>query len=168
VDEPLSRLGARVLTLVGAAAAALALALPCATEDRTVSVEGHSELLTRGGERWSGWNLAATSGLDGHRPVPVVVWLLVIVGTLALLAFAWLGFERVRRRWIAPVTAAVAAVLLVGSVWMFGGIAGTYGAGHLTRVEAGVPVWRCAVGLVLLGALRLAALDEAPRVPPGD
>lgn len=54
----------------------------------------------------------------------------------------------------------MALVLLVASLWLLGGIAGTFGAGHIVTVEEGLPVWRFSLCLVLLGAARVAVLEE--------
>jgi hypothetical protein len=150
----------RLVALVGAAAAVLALGLPWASEDETWHVGGEiggADALTRGGDEWTGWNLGGTSAMDSHRPVPLVVAALLILLTVGLLALCWLGFERAS---LARVTAAAALLLLVASLFAFHGIGGTFGADHLVTVEEGVLVWRLAVGLVLVGATRVALLQE--------
>jgi len=59
IGAALPELGGRVLALVGGAAATLALCLPWASEDETVTVGefGSSQALVRGGDEWTGWNL---------------------------------------------------------------------------------------------------------------
>jgi hypothetical protein len=159
-------LGGRVLALVGGAAATLALCLPWASEDETVTVGEFtsSQALVRGGDEWTGWNLGGTSALDSHRPVPLVVATLLILLTLGLLAVCWLGFEWADRTWLPRATAAAALVLLVASLFAFSGIDGTFGAGHLVTVEEGVPFWRASVALVLVAATRVVILQEDRRV----
>ena len=166
IGSAIPELGGRVLALVGAAAATLALCLPWASEDLTRTVGGEiggSEALTRGGDEWPGWDLGGASALDSHRPVPLVVAALLILLTLGLLAVCWLGFEWADRAWLARATAAAALVLLVASLLAFSGIDGTFGAGHLVTVEEGVLFWRGAVALVLVGATRVAILQEYRR-----
>jgi hypothetical protein len=160
-------LGSRVVTLVGALAALLALALPWASEDNTVTVStdvgGTATLLQRGGDVWTGWAIHGASRLDGHRPVTVAVAMLLITGTVALALGAWATFERPRTIWIAPTMAAVALVELIASVPGLDGVAGRFEAGHVATVEFGVVVWRIALAIVVVGAIRLALVQEAIR-----
>ena len=168
IGAALPELGGRVLALVGGAAATLALCLPWASEDETVTVGefGSSQALVRGGDEWTGWNLGGASTLDSHRPVPLVVAALLILLTLGLLAVCWLGFEwadRAASAWLPRATAAAALVLLVASLFAVSGIDGTFGAGHLVTVEEGVLFWQASVGLVLVAATRVAILQEYRR-----
>jgi hypothetical protein len=160
-------LGSRVVALVGALAALLALALPWAREDNTVNAStelgGTATLLQRGGEHWSGWALHGASRLDGHRPITVVMAMVVITSTVFLVGAAWATFERPRSLWIAPAMAAAAILTLIATIPGLNGIAGRFGAGHVTTVEFGVLVWRTALAVVAVGALRLALLQEASR-----
>jgi hypothetical protein len=160
-------LGARVVTLVGALAALLALALPWAVEDNTVTVSaatgGSATLLTRGGDRWTGWAIYGASRLNGHRPVALAIAVILITGTVLLVVAAWATFEKPRMIWLAPATAGVAVLVLVTSIPGLDGVPGRFGAGHVTSTEFGVLVWRLALILVIAGAARLAVLQEAAR-----
>lgn len=160
-------LGSRLVMLVGALAALLALALPWAREDNTVTVAtdigGTATLLQRGGDEWTGWALHGASRLDGHRPVTVVMAMALITATVALAGGAWATFERPRATWLPPAIGAVAALTLIGSVPGLEGVAGRFGAGHLATLEFGVVVWRTALAVVAIGATRLALLQEAGR-----
>jgi hypothetical protein len=158
-DLTLAAIGARVLTLTGAVGATLAMCLPWAYEENVVTV-GTSTVVARGGMEWTGWGLHDASRLDSHRPVSLVPLLLLAIGTVALLAGAWLAFERRHRVWIPRATALVAAVLLVAGFVLLNHVPGTFGAGHVTTTRYGVVVWRLAVLLVLLGAARLSVLFE--------
>ncbi|MER7283257.1 hypothetical protein ABT369_53395 [Dactylosporangium sp. NPDC000244] len=158
--------GSRVVALVGAIGALLALALPWAREDSTVSVEtnfGTATLLQPGGDQWSGWALHGASRLDGHRPVTVAMAMLLITATFVLVGAAWATFERPRAIWVAPTMAGVAVMTLIVSVPGLDGVAGKFGAGHVTTVEFGLAVWRTALAIVAVGAIRLALLQEASR-----
>ncbi|MEV6926626.1 hypothetical protein AB0M46_19285 [Dactylosporangium sp. NPDC051485] len=159
--------GSRVVALVGALGALFALALPWAREDNTVTVAtdlgGTATLLQRGGEQWSGWALHGASHLDGHRPVTVVMAMVLITSTAVLIGGAWATFERPRSAWIAPAMAAVAILALLVSMPGLDGVAGRFGTGHVTTVEFGVTVWRTALAVVAAGATRLALLQEAAR-----
>ncbi|GAA3292948.1 MULTISPECIES: hypothetical protein [Dactylosporangium] len=159
-------LGSRVVALIGAIAALLALALPWAREDNTVTVEtnfGASTLLQRGGDVWSGWTLHGASRLDGHRPITVAMAMLLITATLVLVGAAWTTFERPRAIWVAPTMAGVALLTLAISMPGLDGVAGKFGAGHVTTPEFGLVVWRTALAVVVVGATRLALLQEASR-----
>ncbi|WP_238017942.1 hypothetical protein KZZ52_20565 [Dactylosporangium sp. AC04546] len=160
-------LGARVVALVGALVALLALSLPWASEDNTIAVEGQffasDALLARGGVEWTGWGIAAASRLDGHRPVTIAVAMVIITGTVVLAGIAWAAFERPRRIWIAPGAAGVALLLFIASFPLLSGVQGRFGAGHITSVEFGVAVWRLALAIVVVGATRLALLQEVVR-----
>jgi hypothetical protein len=160
-------LGSRVVALIGALAALLALALPWASEDNAVTVAtdigGTATLLQRGGEEWTGWALHGASRLDGHRPIPVVMAMVIITATVFLVGTAWATFERPRSIWIAPSMAAAAILTLIVSIPGLDGIAGRFGAGHTTTVEFGVLVWRTALAIVAVGGIRLALLQETNR-----
>ncbi|MER7008023.1 hypothetical protein ABT297_33945 [Dactylosporangium sp. NPDC000555] len=160
-------IGSRVVTLVGALAALLALALPWAREDNTVTVAtdfgGTATLLQRGGDVWTGWTLHGAGRLDGHRPVTVAFAMLLITATVVLAGAAWAAFERPRSVWIAPTMAVVAILTLIISVPGLGGVAGRFGSGQVTTVEFGVVVWRTALAVVAVGAARLALLQETSR-----
>ncbi|MEV8512306.1 hypothetical protein [Dactylosporangium sp. NPDC051484] len=160
-------IGSRVVALVGALAAVLALALPWAREDNTVTVATDfgetATLLQRGGDVWTGWALHGASRLDGHRPVTVAFAMLLITATVVLVGAAWATFERPRSIWIAPTTAVVAIVTLIISVPGLDGIAGRFGSGQVTTVEFGVAVWRTALAVVAVGATRLTLLQETIR-----
>jgi len=160
-------LGARVVTLVGALVALLALALPWAAEDNTVTLATDTgvaaTLLTRGGEQWTGWAIHEASRLDGHRPATLPITLTLIVGTVVLVAAAWATFEQPRRIWLAPSTAGAALLVLITSFPGLNGVPGRFGAGHVTSTEFGVVVWRVALVFVIVGAVRLALLQEAAR-----
>jgi hypothetical protein len=162
-------LGSRVVALVGALAALLALALPWAREDNTVAAEttsGTATLLQRGGDQWTGWALHGASRLDGHRPITVAMSMLLITATVVLAGAAWTTFERPRAIWLAPAMAAVAILTLLVSVPGLDGVAGRFGAGHVTTVEFGLVVWRTALAVVAVGATRLALLQEISRRRP--
>ncbi|MFG2039751.1 hypothetical protein [Dactylosporangium sp. NPDC048998] len=164
---PPTGIGSRVVTLVGALAALLALGLPWAREDNTVTVAtdvgGTATLLQSGGDVWTGWALHGASRLDGHRPVTVAFAMLLITATVVLVGGAWTTFERPRSIWIAPTMAAVAILTLIISVPGLDGVAGRFGSGQVTSVEFGVVVWRTALGVVAVGAARLALLQETNR-----
>jgi len=89
--------GARVLALIGAAGATLALSLPWVRELDPVKA-GSAEVSTGDDVVWIGWTLGGAGRLDGHRPVPLIGAVLLVAGTLALLAGCWLAFERERER----------------------------------------------------------------------
>jgi hypothetical protein len=159
-------LGSRIVALAGAIGALLALALPWAREDNAVIVEtnfGNATLLQRGGDEWSGWVLNGASRLDGHRPVTVAMAMLIITATFVVVGGAWATFERPRAVWVAPGLAGVAILTLIVSMPGLDGVAGRYGAGHVTTMEFGVAVWRTALAVVAVGAIRLALLQEAAR-----
>lgn len=160
-------LGSRVVTLIGAFAALLALALPWAREDNTVTVAtdvgGTATLLQRGGDVWTGWALHGASRLDGHRPITVVMAMLLITATVVLIGTAWATFERPRSIWVPPTMASVAILMLIISVPGLDGVEGRFGAGHVVTVEYGLTVWRIALGIVAVGAARLALLQETSR-----
>ncbi|GGM69000.1 hypothetical protein ACFFX1_29995 [Dactylosporangium sucinum] len=160
-------LGARVVALVGAVAALLALSLPWAREDNTFTLQGQllpaEALIARGGDEWTGWGIAAASRLDGHRPVAIAVAMVIITGTVVVAGIAWAAFERPRRIWVAPAAAGVALLLFAASFPLLSGVPGRFGPGHITSVEFGVAVWRLALAIVVVGATRLALLQEAVR-----
>ncbi|GAA2636060.1 hypothetical protein GCM10010399_81180 [Dactylosporangium fulvum] len=162
-------LGARVVALVGGIAALLALALPWASEDNTITVRSdaspvtYEALLARGGEEWTGWGIHAASRLDGHRPVTLLVAMVIVTGTVLVAGTAWATFERPRRIWLAPATAGIALLLLTASFPGLAGVQGRFGGGHITSVEFGVVVWRVSLAVVVAGAVRLALLQEAAR-----
>ncbi|WP_432992884.1 hypothetical protein [Dactylosporangium sp. CA-233914] len=166
-EPTVAGIGSRVVALVGAVAALLALALPWAREENTVTVAtdlgGTATLLQRGGDMWTGWALHGASRLDGHRPVTVAMAMLLITATVALALAAWATFERPRSIWLAPTVAAVAVLTLIVSIPGLDGVAGRFGAGHVTTVEFGVVVWRVSLIVVAVGATRLALLQEASR-----
>ncbi|WP_433060566.1 hypothetical protein [Dactylosporangium sp. CS-033363] len=160
-------LGSRVVALIGAIAALIALALPWAREDNTVTVETDygttATLLQRGGDVWNGWALHGASRLDGHRPVTVAMAMLIITATVVLVGAAWAAFERPRAIWVAPTMAAVAILTLIVSIPGLDDVAGRFGAGHVTTVEFGLLVWRVGLAVVAVGAARLALLQETGR-----
>ncbi|HTJ40055.1 MAG TPA: hypothetical protein VL738_43200 [Dactylosporangium sp.] len=160
-------IGSRVVALIGALAALLALALPWAREDNTVTVAtdlgGTATLVQRGGEQWTGWALHGASRLDGHRPITIVMAMAIITATVFLAGAAWATFERPRSIWLAPTMAGAAILTLIVSIPGLNGVAGRFGAGHVTTVEFGVVVWRTAVAVVAVGAARLALLQELSR-----
>jgi hypothetical protein len=158
-DLTMPALGARVLALTGAVGAALAMCLPWAYEENVVTV-GSSTVVARGGVEWTGWGLYGASGLDSHRPVSLAVLLVIAIGTVALLAGAWLAFERRDRVWIPRVTALLAGLLLVASFVLLNHIPGTFGLGHVTTRRYGIDAWRLSLLIALLGAARLAVLFE--------
>jgi hypothetical protein len=159
-------LGSRVVALGGAIAALLALALPWAREENTVTVgtdRGGTATLLERGDAWSGWALYGASRLDGHRPVSIVMAMLLITATVVLVGAAWATFERPRSIWIAPAMAAVALLTLIVSFPGLEDVRGRFGAGHTMTLEFGVVVWRIAFALVAVGGARLALLQEASR-----
>jgi hypothetical protein len=158
-DLMVSAVGARVLAMSGAVGALLAMCLPWAYEENVVTV-GSSTVVARGGVEWTGWGLHDASRLDSHRPVSLVVLLLIAIGTVGLLAGAWLAFERRNRAWIPRATALLAFLLLVASFALLNHIPGTFGLGHVTTTRYGVDAWRLSVLIALLGAARLAVLFE--------
>ncbi|MDG6108563.1 hypothetical protein Daura_14295 [Dactylosporangium aurantiacum] len=160
----LAGMGARVVALVGALGAVLAMSMPWASEDNTGVAESGEVLLLRGGVEWTGWGIYGASRLDGHRPVSLTVAMILIAGTVLVAIGAWVAFERTRRRWLPPATAAAAAVMLIVSFPGLEGVNGRFGTGHTTVTEFGIIVWRLAVAAVLLGSTRLALLQEA--APP--
>jgi hypothetical protein len=157
IGGTLAATGARVLALSGAVGALLAMCLPWASEENVVTV-GFSTVVAEGGDEWTGWGLYGASRLDGHRVVSLAGFLLLALGTVALLAGAWLAFERGQRRWVAGSTGLLAGVLLVASLVVLNHVPGTFGAGHVTTTRYGVEAWRLAVFVAMLGALRLAVL----------
>jgi hypothetical protein len=156
-------IGARVVALVGALAAVLAMSMPWASEDNTGEFGTGQALLMRGGVEWTGWGIYDASRLDGHRPVSLTVAMILIVGTVAVAVAAWVAFERTRRRWLPPATAAAGVLMLIVSFPGLEGVNGRFGAGHITTTEFGVVVWRLAVAAVVLGSTRLALLQEATQ-----
>lgn len=161
MTEPDATAGARVLALAGAAGATLALGLPWVRELDKIKVTGVTEEVSTGDDVvWTGWTLGGASRLDGHRPVSLIVAVLLVAGTLALLAGCWLAFES-ERRWLALSTIGLAAVLLIASFPLLSGVPGTYGLGHPTDRDFGVVVWRTSVFLALLGTLRIGVLRES-------
>jgi hypothetical protein len=157
--------GARVLALIGAVCALLTMSLPWAYEENLVRIDTPNADVTvveRGSVEWTGWTLHGASRLDGHHPVSLVVFLLFVIGTVALLAGAWLTFERGHRLWIPRTVALVAAALLVVSFPLLSDIAGTFGEGHVTTTRYGIIAWRVSVLVCLLGALRQLVLFERP------
>lgn len=152
-------MGARVLMLTGAVGALLALCLPWVYEESAVTV-GSSTAVGTNSDEWTGWTLHGASRLDTHEPVSLLVYLIVIVGTAALLVGAWLAFERAERAWVPRSTAGVAALLLVASFPLLSGVSGTFGAGHLTTTRYGIIAWRVALAVVLAGAVRLSLWFE--------
>ncbi|MGI5177118.1 hypothetical protein ACQEVZ_12375 [Dactylosporangium sp. CA-152071] len=158
-------MGARVVALVGALAAVLAMSMPWASEDNTGVAETGEVLLMRGGVEWTGWGIYGASRLDGHRPVSLTVAMILIAGTAVLALAAWVAFERTRRRWLPPATAAAAVIMLVVSFPGLEGVNGRFGTGHITTTEFGIVVWRLAVAAVALGSTRLALLQEEAAQP---
>ncbi|GAB3826408.1 hypothetical protein ACFPIJ_06480 [Dactylosporangium cerinum] len=156
-------MGARVVALVGALGAVLALSMPWASEDNTGVAESGEVLLLRGGVEWTGWGIYGASRLDGHRPVSLTVAMILIAGTVLVAIGAWVAFERTRRRWLPPATAAAAVIALVVSFPGLEGVNGRFGAGHVTTTEFGIVVWRLAIAVVALGSTRLALLQEAAK-----
>jgi hypothetical protein len=156
-------MGARVVALVGAVAAVLAMSMPWASEDNTGVASSGETLLLRGGVEWTGWGIYDASRFDGHRPVALPVAMILIAGTVLVALAAWMAFERIHRRWLPPATAAAGVVMLIVSFPGLEGVNGRFGAGHLTTTEFGVVVWRLAIVAVVLGSTRLALLQEAAR-----
>lgn len=155
--------GARVVALVGALCAVLAMSMPWVSEELTGTAESGQVLVLRGGDEWTGWGIYGASRFNGHRPVSLTVAMILIAGTVLIALAAWVAFERTRRRWLPPATAAVAAVLLIVSFPGLEGVGGRYGAGHFVTTEFGIVVWRLAIAAVMLGSTRLALLQEAAR-----
>jgi hypothetical protein len=156
-------IGARVVALVGALGAVLAMSMPWASEDNTGVAESGETLLLRGGVEWTGWGIYGASRLDGHRPVSLTVAMILIAGTVLVALGAWVAFERTRRRWLPPATAAAAVIMLIVSFPGLEGVSGRFGAGHFTVTEFGIVVWRLSIAAVVLGSTRLALLQEAAQ-----
>ncbi|GAA3195850.1 hypothetical protein GCM10010532_013560 [Dactylosporangium siamense] len=151
------------MALVGALGAVLAMSMPWASEDNTGVAESGEVLLLRGGVEWTGWGIYGASRLDGHRPVSLTVAMILIVGTVLVALGAWVAFERTRRRWLPPATAAAAVIALVVSFPGLESVNGRFGTGHVTTTEFGIVVWRLAIAAVALGSTRLALLQEAAK-----
>lgn len=158
-------MGARVVALVGALGAVLAMSMPWASEVNTGVAESGQVLLLAGGVEWTGWGIYDASRLDGHRPVSLTVAMILIAGTVLVAIAAWVAFERTRRRWLPPATAAAATIMLVVSFPGLDGISGRFGTGHTATTEFGIVVWRLAVAAVALGSTRLALLQEDAARP---
>jgi hypothetical protein len=156
-------MGARVVALVGALGAVLAMSMPWASEDNTGVAQSGETLLLRGGVEWTGWGIYGASRLDGHRPVSLTVAMILIAGTVLVALGAWVAFERAGRRWLPPSTAVTAVIMLIVSFPGLEGVSGRFGAGHVTVTEFGIVVWRLSVAAVALGSTRLALLQEAAR-----
>ncbi|WP_327004196.1 hypothetical protein OHA72_55670 [Dactylosporangium sp. NBC_01737] len=156
-------MGARVVALVGALGAVLAMSMPWASEDKTGVATSGETLLLSGGVEWTGWGIYGASRLDGHRPVSLTVAMILIAGTVLVAIAAWVAFERAQRRWLAPATAATAVIMLIVSFPGLESVSGRFGAGHVTVTEFGIVVWRLAVAAVALGSTRLALLQETAQ-----
>lgn len=154
-------LGARVLALVAAFAAVLALCLPWAQQAETKKVDGDLFLL-RGGVEWTGWGLHAASTLNGQRPAGVACVVILAGGSLILLLGTWLAFERPRSDWLAKLMALLALVLVLGSLWATRDLHGTdaYADHDVITTGYGVTVWRIAVLAALFATVRHGVLME--------
>src|SRR5687767_12902965 len=92
--------GARVVAVTAALAAVLALPLPwAAQEHRRQLSEGIGGEVVADGPRWPGWGLSGAGPLNGHRPLPLAVVLLVVLGTVVLFVLSWLAWETGQARW---------------------------------------------------------------------
>ncbi len=156
-------MGARVVALVGALGGVLAMSMPWASEEVTGTAESGQVLLLRGGDTWTGWGIYGASRFNGHRPVSLTVAMILIAGTVLVALAAWVAFERTRLRWLPPVTAAAAAIMLIVSFPGLEGVSGRLTASHSVSTEFGIVVWRLALVAVVLGSTRLALLQEAAK-----
>jgi len=151
--------GARVLALVGALVAVLALGLPWAQQEYTKVID-HDPFLLHGGMRWTGWGLHTASSIDGERPMSVA-WVVVLAGgSLILLLGAWLSFELPRSAWLPMIMALIAAVLLLGSFWATRHLVGTSDGARTITTEYGPAIWRTAMLAVLFATVRLGLIMD--------
>ena len=147
----------RVLMAICSVQALLALGLPFALE---VNSDPITLVPFDGTEVWSGWSLARSSRLDGHRPVSTAFVIVLVAATVGLVILAWLALER-PVRWPAAAVAVVGAALLVSSVPIGNAVNGTFGDGHVGTSSWGLAVWRVALLLGVAAAVRALFLAEA-------
>jgi hypothetical protein len=164
-DTASATVGARVLALVGALLALLALGLPWARQDSTKVID-YETVLLHDGMRWTGWGLHVASRLDGQRPTSAALVFVLVGGSLVLVLGAWLSFELPRAAWLPMVMALIAAALLVGSFVATRHLAGAeaiVGTSDDDRTiigEYGPAIWRIAMLAVLLATVRLGLLVD--------
>lgn len=154
--------GARVVAVTAALAAVLALPLPWAAQEhrRRLSEGIGGEVAVADGPRWPGWGLHGAGQLNGHRPLPLAVVLLLVVGTVALFVLCWLAWEADRARWPAVSALAVAAVLAVAGFPLLNALQDHSVAGRTVSADFGFMLWRVAVLAALAGAARAGVLQE--------
>lgn len=148
--------GSRVLTAIGSVVALFALGLPFASYPPTAD----DRELTARTEVWSGWSLARASHIDGHVPVPTAWVIVLVVAAIGLVVLAWVALERSGAGW-SGAAAALGAALLVSSVPIGAVVAGNLSDKHPGTSGWGLPIWRVALLLVVVAALRAGAQAEA-------
>jgi hypothetical protein len=157
-----SDLASRVFMAIGSVQALLTLGLPFAVETSPLPTSG-SEQLFGGTEVWSGWSLARASGIDSHIPIPSIWVKVLVVSTVSLVVLAWMALERPGALLPAAV-ASLGMALLVSSFVIGSAVQGKFGDGHRGTSEWGLPVWRVALLLVIVGALRALRPTDTDRL----
>jgi hypothetical protein len=148
----------RVLLAIGSVQALLALGLPFALETGSTPT-GNAEELFGGTEVWSGWSLGRASSIDGHIHIPTAAVIILVTSTIGLVVLAWLALER-SGAGLPGAAAAVGAALLVSSMLIGNAVQGSFGDGHQGTSGWGLPVWRVALLLVVVAALRTVLQTE--------
>lgn len=151
-------LASRVIMAISSVLALFALGLPFALESGSTS-RFLGERVFGGTEIWPGWSLARKSQIDGHHPIPLAAGIILVVATVCLVVLAWLALER-QRTWMLVVAALVGVALLISSVVIENAVQGTFGDGHQGTAGWGLGVFRVALLLVVVAAMRAALQSE--------
>ncbi|GAB3305836.1 hypothetical protein EK0264_05170 [Epidermidibacterium keratini] len=145
-----ARSAAQILSAGCAVLALITLGLPFA--EKYFWLDTHKWM-----ETFTGFTIGSASRMDGHRPVPVAVAVIVIAGTVLLAALAWAAVET-DRSGISATAAVLAVALVFFSMPALSGIDGEFGAGHDQFSAFGIGLWR-----LMLVACGVLALRACPR-----
>jgi hypothetical protein len=151
-------LASRVIMAISSVLALFALGLPFALESGSTS-RFLGERVFGGTETWPGWSLARKSHIDGHLPIPLAAATILVVATACLVVLAWLALER-PTTWMLAASALIGVALLIGSVVIGNEVQGNFGDGHQGATGSGLGVFRVALLLVVVAAMRAAVQSE--------
>ncbi|MEV6491305.1 hypothetical protein AB0M20_22220 [Actinoplanes sp. NPDC051633] len=160
VDMSTSLSGARIVAVGGALAALLTLPLPWAAQEHETGLPDNIGTVDAVGPHWSGWGLSGAGWLNSHRPLPLLVVVLVALGTLALFALSWMAAERDEAGRLTVSALAVGVALAVAGFPLLNAIQDDSVDGRFVSAEFGFVLWRVAVLLTLAGLARARILQE--------
>jgi hypothetical protein len=147
----------RVLMATGSVLALLTLGLPFALEENSNPV---GDMTFGGTEVWSGWSLARSSHIDGHVPVPNTLVVVIVFASLSLVWLAWHALEQPGTQWSTAVVGGTGTALLISSSLIGNAVNGTFGDNHQGSAGWGIAVWRVALLLIVVAALRVLLQAE--------